>query len=410
MYNVKKILLIVGLILITILIGLAIYFFIFKGKTGFFPGTTTPSPTTSVQTLPGSGIRTVVTTTGTVVSSDTLPSSGIVQQDVPSSYYQPKTVSQLTSDYSTYTSVNNNDGQMRYYNGLDGKFYKIATDGSIKALSDKPFYNASKITWAKTKDKAVIEYPDNSKIIYNFEASKQVSLPKHWEDFSFSPEGSEIAAKSIGISPDNRWLVTMRDDGTGIKTVESMGNNAKYVSVDWSPSRQVVAFSETGRPIGSERQEIYLVGLNKENFKSLTVEGRGFESKWSNTGKKLIYSVYSSRSEYKPELWIVDSYGDTINTNRQLLNLNTWPEKCTFGNENTIYCAVPQNLPEGAGMSKAIADNTADNLYKIDLSSGLRSPIQLDKNYTVDAISFDSKNNKLFFTDKKQTGIFEVKL
>jgi len=410
MYNTKRILLIIGFVLITIIIGLAIYFVLFKGKTSFFGLPDTTPPTSTVQTFPGSGVRQVVTTTGTVVSPGTLPSSGAVVQDVPPSYYQPKLVTQLTDDYSVFPSLNSSDGNMRYYNSLEGKFYKITTDGSIKNLSDKTFYNASKVTWATTKNKAVIEYPDDSKIIYNFDKSTQVSLPRHWEDFSFSPESSEIAAKSIGIAPENRWLVSMRDDGTGVKTIEPMGRNAQYVNVDWSPSRQVVAFSKTGRAIGSEREEIYLIGLNKENFKSLTVEGLGFESKWSSSGTKLIYSVYSGRSDYKPELWVVGAYGDTINSDRKLLNINTWAEKCTFGNDTTIYCAVPKTLPTGAGFSPAIANSTPDNLYKIDLNSGLRTPIQLDANYTIETVSYNAKDNKIFFTDKSQSGIFEVKL
>ena len=186
MYNTKKILLIVAFVLVAIIIGLAIYFVIFRGKTGFFAPTGT-APTSTVQTFPGSGVRQVVTTTGTVVSPGTLPSAGVVTQPTPPSYYQQKLVTQLTNDFSTYPSLNSSNGNMRYYNSLEGKFYKITTDGSITSLSDKTFYNASKVTWATTKDKAIIEYPDSSKIIYNFDKSSQVSLPRHWEDFSFSP-------------------------------------------------------------------------------------------------------------------------------------------------------------------------------------------------------------------------------
>ncbi|MFH1291804.1 MAG: hypothetical protein ABIH87_01225 [bacterium] len=409
MLNTKRTILIILLLLATILIGLAIYFFLFKQQSPFDFFTNDQTTTTTVETLPGSGQRVVTSTDGTIIGAETLPTAQITQQPVQPSYFQPKAVEKITSDYAIFPSLNQ-DGGYRYHNASDGKFYSITDSGESKLLADKVFYNVSKVTWAETKDKAVIEYPDDSKIIYDFENNKQVSLPKHWEDFSFSPEGSEIVAKSLGISTENRWLITMNDDGTGLKTIEPMGNNADYVTVDWSPSRQVIAFSNTGEAIGADRTEILLVGLNKENFKALTIEGNGFESEWSPTGKKLLYSAYSARSEYKPELWISDAYGDSVNENRQMLNINTWPDKCSFGDDNTIYCAVPRSLPEGAGMSKAIANSIYDDLYKIDLSTGLKTPISLDDNYTIQNISFDKKNNKLLFTDIYDSGVFEVSL
>jgi len=404
----KKILLIIALLLVAGLIGFAIYYTFFK--TTITPIIGPDITTTTLGTLPSAGARpTSVTTDTEDIYGVTLPTAGIITEVLPS-YYEPKLVNEITSDYATYPSLNTN-GAFRYHNALDGKFYQVTTDGKVKEIADKVFYGVSDVTWANNKDKAVIEYPDKSKIIYDFEKNKQVSLPKHWEEFSFSPDGDEVAAKSMALAPENRWLVTIKDDGSKVEAIEPMGNNANEVTIDWSPNRQVVAFSTTGQSMGADREEVLLVGLNGENFKSLIVEGNGFESTWSPTGKKLIYSVYSQRSEYKPELWVVDSYGESIGSNRKLLNLNTWPEKCTFSGDTVIYCAIPRDLPTGAGLSKAAAKSTFDNLYKIDLSTGLKTRVALDNDYYhLENISYDSNNNKLFFTDQNKTGVFEVAL
>jgi dipeptidyl aminopeptidase/acylaminoacyl peptidase len=299
---------------------------------------------------------------------------------------------------------------MRYYNANDGKFYRVLPNGTIEKLSDEVFYNAEKVTWAKNKNQAVIEYPDKAKIVYNFDTKKQVSLPKHWEEFSFSSDGNQIAAKSLGLDPSNRWLATINSDGTGAKFIEPMGENADKVIINWSPNQQVVAFSQTGAPQGGERREVLFVGLNGENFKSAIVDGSGFLPQWSSSGQKLLYSVYSSRSEFKPELWIVDAQGDNIGNNRKLLQLNTWADKCTFGNDETIYCAVPKDLPVGAGMSRTIANSNYDELYKIDLKTNLKTPISLDGNYTINSIFYDSAKNKLLFTDLNKTGLYQSQL
>lgn len=405
----KKILMIVGLLVVAGLIAFGLYT-MFKRVTpdgALKPGqvaTTTPGK------LPSAGEREpgTTTTSGTEPGEQQLPTAGYIPQVAPS-YYKPTPVNKVTSDYATFTSMDN-AGALRYYNAADGKFYHVLSNGQIQEMSDEIFYNVKKVTWANSADKAVLEYPDKAKIIYNFDTKKQVSIPSHWEEFSFSPDSSELAAKSIGLSPENRWLIVFNDDGTGTKLIEPMGNNADKVTIDWSPSRQVVAFSRTGEPLGLERKEILFVGLNGENFKSAIVEGQDFRSQWSPTGQRLLYSVYSSRTSYKPELWVVDSYGDSIGSNRQTLKLNTWAEKCAFQNDTTLYCAVPKNLPDGAGMLPELAAGAYDDLYKIDLTTGLKTSVPLGGDYEIGQISFDANNEKVFFTDKNQSGVFEVKL
>jgi hypothetical protein len=405
----KKILLIAALLAVTALLAFALYYF-FK-KTGPL-GEAVPGEQGVTTTGPGAGLPSAgerVTTTGPGAGeAGVLPVAGVIPGVQPS-YYRPQAVTKISDIQTTYSSVDKTGG-MRYYNSGDGKFYRVAADGATEAMSDSQFYNVSKATWAKTADKAVLEYPDGSKIVYNFETQKQVTLPKHWEDFSFSPDSTQIAAKALGLSEENRWLVTTNDDGTGTQLVEALGANEDKVVVDWSPSRQAVAFAFTGDPLGTYRKEVLLVGLNGENFKSLTVEGMGFTSQWSPTGKKLLYSVYSPRTDLKPELWITNSYGNEIGSGRTSLQINTWPSKCTFAGDNAIYCGIPQTLSQGAGISPAIAAGTLDDLYKIDLTTGLKTKIATDGAYSVDTISYDETNQRLLFTDANQSGVFEINL
>ncbi len=403
----KRILLIAALLAVTALLAFALYY-LFK-KAGPLAGVI-PTPTATPTTpggLPSAGGR-VTTTLPSGEVTTTLPVAGYIPGVQPS-YYRAEAVTKIADTPTTYPSLSES-GNYRYYDATDGKFYRIMPDGSITALSEQVFYNVKNVTWANNADKAVLEYPDSSKIIYNFETQKQVTLPKHWEEFSFSPDSTEVAAKAIGLSPENRWLVTINDDGSGTKLVEPMGENGDKVIVDWSPSKQAVAFSLTARGLGLYRKEIFLVGLNGENFKSTIVEGLGFEPKWSPTGQKLAYSVYSDRSNFKPELWVVNSYGQEIGSGRQNLGLATWAEKCTFSGDTTMYCAVPRNLPQGAGIKPEIASGSTDDLYKIDLTTGLKTTINTDGNYSINNLSFDETNNRLLFTDPAQSGVFEVKL
>jgi hypothetical protein len=81
----------------------------------------------------------------------------------------------------------------------------------------------------------------------------------------------------------------------------------------WLIGRQIVRLSRLFQDASDyNRQQIYFIGLNHENFKSLVVQGRGFQSKWSADGNQLLYSVYTDVNEYKPSLWISNASGDSI--------------------------------------------------------------------------------------------------
>jgi len=406
----KKVLIILGFILVVVLLAYALY----KMFTATAPGQIIDgdivTTTTERDALPGAGERTPISEEDLEGGGmDILPSSQSIPKQT-TSFLQPENLTQITSDYAINVSLNTAQGLMRYYNGYDGKFYKVDKDGNITAMSDKIFYNVENVTWANTADKAVLEYPDGSNTIFDFNNEKQTTLPKHWEEFTFSPQADKVGAKSIGLASENRWLVTVNSDGTGTQLIEPMGNNADKVIVDWSPSGQTVAFSKTGDTVAADRQEILFVGLNGENFKSAVVEGYDFRPNWSQDGNKVLYSVYNSRNENKPELWIVNSYGDEIGSSRTLLNINTWADKCAFGEKDVIYCAVPQTLPEGAGMAPEIADNTYDDVYRINLKTGFKNKIDMEDSHTVSDISYDKINKKIFFTSSQNNGIFELDL
>jgi dipeptidyl aminopeptidase/acylaminoacyl peptidase len=405
--SVKKISLILALAIAVILIIFGIVYFLRQTPIGQQIFGTGKTSTTTVK-FPIPDTRTS-TQNGQITTNPQQLPIGINGNNTNPNYYQPKPVTQITTDQALYSSLNSN-GAIRYHNISDGKFYEIMPDGKIKQMADQVFYNVTDVTWAKNQDKAVLKLVDDSKIVYDFQTKKQVTLPSHWDDFSFSSDGNQIAAKSMGLSPENRWLITTNDDGTGTKLVENLGEFGDRVTVDWSPSRQTVAFSQTGEPLGADRREVLLLGTNGENLKSIVVEGLNFSPNWSPSGKKLLYSVDSARSDFKPELWITNAYGDDINSNRQSLKINTWANKCSFGDDDVLFCAVPRDLPEGSGITPEIAANYPDDLYKIDLKTNTKSPVTLGEDYRIQNISYDKVHNKVFFTDSSRNGVFEVKL
>jgi hypothetical protein len=413
----KKIWLSVGFVAITIAIGFLFYKMFFQISPQIVEVTPTETGTgTGLPTAGEGGVQQATGGTGQIPGSGTtiLP-GGTAGNDQPDSS-KPSNLANggLTSTKAIVTSSSlspsiTSNGDVQYYNREDGYFYRVTSSGDIEKMSDRVFYSVDKVTWAPNNNKAILEYPDGSKILYDFETKKQISYPKHWEDFSFSPQSDQVIAKSIALDPDNRFLTIAGTDGSTAKNLEEIGTNADKVITGWSPNNQIVATYT--KSLDFDRQEVFFVGLNGENFKSTIIEGRGLTYEWSKTGDRLLYSAYNTRSDLKPKLWVVDAQGDTINQNRRSLEINTWADKCTFASNTEIYCAVPTNLEAGSGIFRDIANNTNDEIYKIDLETGTSKLIAIpDGNYSVKEIMVDDGQNNLTFSDQNSGAIYQIKL
>src|SRR3989339_579978 len=396
----KKILLITIFVIITIFFGYLLYKLFFAPAKE--PVATTPKATTTETggfPYADTGKGQIITEEGEV---QPLKESAIANGNLTQT-------TEISKANSFGSALSGNGSSINYYNKNDNKFYTISKNNEITELSNKQFYNVEKVTWAPNKNKAIIEYPDGANIIYNFETEKQITLPAHWKNFDFSSTGDEIVMKSMGLDPENRWLAITNEDGSKVQAIESLGAKDATVYPSWSPNNQSVAMYTEGKDF--DRQEVFFVGLNNENFKSTIVEGRGFEPKWQPDGKRLLYSVYSNKNNMKPNLWIVDAQGEDIGQNRKSLNLETWANKCSFGSADTLYCAVPENLPEGAGLFPELAENTRDRLYKIDTKTGIKKLLATTKeSYNMTNLIISENEYNLYFTDQTTGIIHKIKL
>jgi hypothetical protein len=404
----KKLIFLAVFLLLTILIGYFIFAIFFKPS--FAPETGQPTATTTGSGLPsanqGKG-QIVENTPPESLPAEQRPDTGIKANETAQGGLTE--TEELTGLPAIAATVGANGKDVQYYNNTDGKFYRLDENGDAVPLTDKIFHQVSSVVWAPNKTEAILEYPDGANIIYNFSTNKQISLPAHWKDFSYAPDGKQIVMKSMGSDPDNRWLAVVTSDGTQVRSVENLGDKDDTVYPDWSPNNQMVAMFTEG--IDFDRQNVYFVGLNGENFKSTIIDGRGFQPKWQPEGKQLLYSVYSTQSDLKPELWLVDAEGDQIGNNRKRLNLQTWAEKCSFASATDLYCAVPNSLEDNSGLFPELAKTTIDRLYRIDLATGAKKMIAIpDGNYTIENISLTTDQKNLYFTDKNTGKLYKVKL
>lgn len=387
---------IVGLIAVAGLMGVALYFMIFGGgpsiqptPTPVSPGTTTGGglPTAGTGT-PGGGVTPGTTTPGEAVLTPSPVADGGITQ-----------TTRLTTAGVLQPTVTTN-GSLAYYDPRDGKFYTINDKGDVVLLSQSAFPFASNIVFANDATSAVVEFPDGSNVVYDFNSGKQSTLPAYWEDFSFSSDNSSIAAKSVGTDPSNRSLVISSADGSTAKAIAPLGSSANLVNVSWSPDGGVVGFSKTGASGNAFGQnEVYLIGADGQDAGVLIVNGSNFKNIWAPDGKNILYSVADAGDEYKASLWYADSRGDRAGNTRVRVSIKTTADKCVFASASLAYCAVPLEMPAGGGSTSSLV-TSPDNLFSIALPSGKSTLIAIpDQQTKMSNLSVSADGKQLFYTD-----------
>ena len=312
--------------------------------------------------------------------------------------------------------LSKNNSGVNFYDQAKQQFFRINANGQVELLSDKLFYGVSGVTWSNSGDKAIIEYPDGMNVLYNFKDQKQTTIPQEMQEFSFNKQGDAIAAKWFSDAsqnnPDNNWIVAAKDDGSGLALVEKLGDQSYSTQIAISPDNQVAALHE--KSIDNLRQMVYPIGFNGESLQAFEVAGSGFTSQWSPNGNSLVYSVYNSQTDYLPNLWVTSGKTGEMGQIKVSLNLNTWPDKCTYADESTMFCAVPQGLPRGAGIYPEISYQYPDNFYRVDLGSGVKtllaSPVGSEGAYSGYNLTVSPDGTMLYFMDRNSSTLQSIRL
>ena len=409
MSNFRRVIL--GIIFLGVVIGIgyAIYFFFFR-PAGRVPtvAVNTNANTPSGGNLNPSGAGANLPYVPPLSGSGTLiPASPIARGGA--------TVSPTLVSSPTLGLILGADGKTtRYYDRTTGKFMTVDAKGNIIALSDQVFPDVQNVTWSADGSKVVMEFPDGTKLSYDFATKKQATIPSSWTNFSFSPDSNQIAALQQTDQVSNNYLVVSNADGTGVQPIEQLGQNGAEVSVAWSPAGNVVALSQTGEPDntgGFGIKDVLFIGKNGENFPSTQVDGMNFTPLWSPTGAYLLYSAAGSADNFLPRLYVVTGGGDNIGGGRRAIDLFTTADKCSFADAKTAYCAVPDTMPDGAGMEPAVLAGIPDSIYKVNVTTGAVTLVgRPDTDTTISAITVSSDGGTLFFTDAETGSIKKMAL
>lgn len=388
----KIALLVIGLLVLI----LVIFAFFLRPSLEEKPAPETPPAVTPSSTLPTAGPR----EPGAVIPVTPPAPTEITGAAV----MRPQSV---VNEFASTAHLGSN-GQLYYFKPSEGFFYRLSPGGTPEKLPSEIFKGAQTIVWSGIRDQAVISFPDGANVLHDFSTGKRTVLPKIWREFSFSPTGDEFAFKILNDNPDKRWLARAKTDGSEVTVFQPLGDNADKVTVNWSPTGQIAGWYT--QPKDLKRHEVFFLGFNGENLRSMLIEGYNPLGRWSPSGDRLLYSVVDIDTKgYPPTLWIVEASGDNIGRGRLQLPVQTWADKCIFAGETTVYCAVPRELPFGGGFEREKV-TAGDDFYKIDLTTGLKSPLASfgSRTYWAKDLMLSPDGSLLYFIDQRTGNVQSV--
>lgn len=411
----KRSLLIAGFVLVTVGFLAAIFFV-------FFRPSDTPSNqnqnTGNTNGLPGIGNGNINTAIDGNVNA--LPNVNGAAIDVPPSTIAdggPTATETVVSSQASGLIAAGDQAGLQYYDTQTGKFYRLSADGQTKTeLTDAVYRDVENLNWSPDGNQAILEFPDQTKVLYNFTTKKQTTLPKELNDFSFGPSSDKIVSKYLdGANTDNQWLIVSNPDGSNSLSVEHLGANADKVASAWSPNNQIIATYQ--KTVNSDQSEVIFLGAQGENFPSVTIEGRGFIPKWAPDGRRLLYSAYSEVTDDIPHLYIMNGTSSTLGSGLYDLGLDTTADKCTFSSSGTsIFCAVPYYLNPGSGPQPELSAGVPDNIYRIDLATGqstlIARPVDSNRNQRFSATNLQlaGGDSFLYFTDAATGSVEKIRI
>ncbi len=295
-----------------------------------------------------------------------------------------------------------------FYINTTGQVVKI-DNGVAQTISSQAPSNINSLEASAGGNSALVGfgYPQSQTFtIFNSVNSGWQGLPSGTIAASWSP------------TDDNR-LVYLRENGnlnrlytydvSLRRSTEVFRTAQKDLEIDWV-STDLVYLKE--RATASLTSSLWSLNLKTSAFRRVISEEAGLTLKWSPDGREALRFNSTNRQN---SLALINNAGISLGN---LANLVTLPSKCAFNlGRLEIYCAAPASfggtlLPDDYWKRKIY---TSDSIYVIPLSSeghrplgGALSLFTSSDELTIDADQLEIFGNKLYFINRYDSKLYSL--
>lgn len=228
----------------------------------------------------------------------------------------------------------------------NGNLYEYLDSGKVKRLSNTTFSGIEEVFWGQDKDSLRLflrRYVGSS---YNNTAGT-ISLSSNLEIEGVTTEtlSDNLLAAAVSPNRDKLFVLNGRSGGVdGYVGSFSLTNQQKIFSSplsEWSiqwPNQNYLAFQT--KPSSDIPGYLFFLNIKDKSFDPILRNIPGLTSLTKPDLSKVFYTRNSLNGLYT---YLYDVKEDKSSR----LSLSTLPEKCVWSkNADTIFCAVPKNLPK----------------------------------------------------------------
>lgn len=265
--------------------------------------------------------------------------------------------------------------------------------------------NITEASWSPNKSRVILKY-ENHSIVYDLKTSAEFPLHKNVQNVVFGKNNDEIFyqfAESRGKTSINKA------DYTGLNWKNLVDYPLENVKLGYMPSSDMIYFCPPGSAF--QKTSCYKLTRSGQDLSVITQEEYGQNIKYSPEGTKILYTN-TTKKGMELNLNMMDADG----SNRKYLQTNTLVEKCVFGKENGVYCAVPEFIPTGSVMPDDYYSHkfvTDDIFWKIDPEKGSKTRLTEIKDFkwgNNDAASLFFLNNSRNLYFVSENGLYVLHL
>src|SRR3989344_1234882 len=277
-----------------------------------------------------------------------------------------------------------------------------------RAVSNITIPGIARVLWSAKGNGALLQYAEDETVktvsISNMSTTTQSVkvqfLPNNIQDIAVSPEGSQIAYLLRTRAGSDGYLA--KSDGSGSKKLFSLPVSQALLL--WPAPNNLLAYSA---PSAGEPGIAFSIG--KDGTVSPILYAPGLTAIASRDFSKIIYqTALSERSTYIYNVKTGLSTG---------LSFDPFPEKCIWGPQNLLYCAVPisYTAPGYLDLWHKGSASAADTIISYDIATG-RSKIiaspgkDVGEESDIVEIAVSSDEKYLLFIRREDRGLWGVRI